>query len=109
VALATSIVALVNLFALAIVMRKRIKRLNGRDILRSFLKIAAASAIMSGVCFASYRLLLERFGTTGLGVRAAEAFVPIVLGGVFFAVAAKMFRVHELEMAFAMVKRKLGR
>jgi len=49
VALATSLVALVNFFALALIMRKRVKRLNGRNIISSFVKIAAASAVLSVV------------------------------------------------------------
>ena len=62
VALATSCVALVNFFALAIMMRKRhIKRLNGREIFSSFIKIAIASAMMSAVCYFSYHYLYNYF------------------------------------------------
>ena len=50
VALATSCVALVNFFALALMMKKHIKRINGGEIFRSFIKIAIASAVMSVVC-----------------------------------------------------------
>ncbi|MBK8303997.1 MAG: murein biosynthesis integral membrane protein MurJ [Chloracidobacterium sp.] len=63
VALATSIVALVNFFALAIIMRRRIKRLNGREIIASFTKIAIASAVLSAVCYATYHFIFGRFGT----------------------------------------------
>ncbi len=109
VALATSVVALVNFFALFLILRKRIKRLNGRDIALSFLKITAASAVLSAVCYASYHFLLARFGAATLGLRITEAFGPIVLGGVAFVIVAKLLRVHELEQAFGMVRRKLGR
>ena len=109
VALATSLVALVNFFALAFTMRKRIKRLNGREIFSSFLKIAAASAVLSAVCYASYHFLFNRFGSPTLTIRAVEAFVPIALGGVAFVIAAKLLRVTELEQAFNTVRRKLGR
>ncbi len=109
VALATSIVALVNFFALAIMMRKRIKRLNGRDIFLSFTKIALASAVLSAVCYASYHFLMARYGTATFTIKLAEAFVPIALGGIAFVIAAKLLRVTELEQAFGMVRRKLGR
>ena len=59
VALATSTVALVNFFALALLMRKRISGLNGREIISAFIKIAIASALMSAVCYASYYFLDE--------------------------------------------------
>ena len=109
VALATSIVALVNFFALALMMRKRIKRLNGREILFSFLKIAAASAALSAVCYASYQYLFNRFGVGTFTIKLIEAFVPIALGGATFVIVAKLLRVAELERLYGMLRRKLGR
>jgi putative peptidoglycan lipid II flippase len=109
VALATSIVALVNFFALALIMRRRIGRLNGRVIASSFAKIAISSAVLSVVCYGSYRFLFDRFGSSGLTLRAVEAFLPIALGGVAFVIVAKLLRVAELEQAFAVFKRKLAR
>lgn len=109
VALATSIVALVNFFALALMMRRRIKRLNGRDIFFSFLKIAAASSILSAVCYTSYHFLFNRFGATSFSIKLIEAFVPIALGGIAFVIAAKLLRVAELEQAFGIVRQKLGK
>lgn len=109
VALATSIVALVNFFALAILMRKRIKRLNGRNIFTSFMKIAAASAVLSAVCYLSYHFLFDRFGTGTFSIKLAEAFIPIGLGGIAFVIAAKLLRVAELEQAYGTIRRKLAR
>ncbi len=109
VASATSLVALVNFFALAIIMRKRIKRLNGRFILLSFSKIAAASAILSLVCYASYQFMYGRFGAGTFTLKLAEAFVPIALGGLAFVIAAKLMRVTELEQVYGTMRRKLGR
>jgi putative peptidoglycan lipid II flippase len=109
VALATSIVALVNFFALALIMRKRIKRLNGRDIVLSFLKIAAASALLSAVCYAAYHFLLDRFGAATFTLRIVEVFGPIALGGIAFVITAKLLRVTELEQAFGMIRRKFSK
>ncbi|MBP7415925.1 MAG: murein biosynthesis integral membrane protein MurJ [Pyrinomonadaceae bacterium] len=109
VALATSIVALVNFFALAIIMRRRIKRLNGREIIASFTKIAIASAVLSAVCYATYHFILSRYGSDGFWLRMAEAFVPIALGGIAFVIVAKLLRITELEQAFATIRRKLAR
>ena len=109
VAMATSVVALVNFFALALIMRKRIKRLNGRVIIFGFLKIAAASGALSVVCYISYHFLFDRLGSATFMIKLAEAFVPIALGGIAFVIAAKLMRVTELEQAFGMVRRKLGR
>jgi putative peptidoglycan lipid II flippase len=109
VALATSVVATVNFIALVIYMRRRIKRMNGRDIFTSFAKIVAASAVMSAVAYGSYYLLTNYFGDKGLTVRLIEAFVPIGLAGIAFLIAAKLLRVSELEQIFGTLRRKLGR
>ncbi len=109
VALATSIVALVNFFALALILRRSIKRLNGRDIILSFSKIAAASAILSAVSYFSYHFMFDRFGTATFSLKLAEAFIPIGLGGTAFVIAAKLLRVSELEQAYGTIRRKLTR
>jgi putative peptidoglycan lipid II flippase len=109
VALATSLVALVNFTALVLVMRKRIQRLNGREIIFSFLKIAGASAVLSAVCYGTYHFLLDRYGSAGLSIRLVEAFVPIALGGAAFIAAAKLLGVKEMEQLFGMFKRKFAR
>lgn len=109
VALATSIVATVNFIALAYCMRRRIKRLNGRELIASLVKTVLASAVMSAVAYGSYYVLTGYFGEKGLTIRFIEAFVPIGLAAVTFLVAAKLLRIGELEMILTPIKRKLGR
>ena len=109
VALATSSVALVNFFALALMMRKRIKRLNGGEIFSAFIKIAFASAIMSAVCYFTYYFLHQKFGGNGFIFKLIEAFVPIGLGGIVFFVAAKLLKVSEIDKLYNAFARKLGR
>ena len=107
VALATSTVALVNFFALALFMRHRIKRLNGREVFSSFIRIAIASLIMSVVAYFSYRLLTNYFAVKTLIIKLIEAFFPIGLGGLSFLVAAKLLRIQELEKLYSNFRRKL--
>lgn len=109
VALATSLVALVNFFALALILRGRIKRLNGRNILNSFLKIAAASAVMSVAAYASYHALLGQLGSATKLLKIIEAFVPIAVGAVSFVFVAKLLKVTELEQAVGTIRRKFAR
>lgn len=108
VALATSTVALVNFFALGMFMRRRIKRLNGRDVFSSFVRIAAASAIMSAACYFSYDLLEGFFPTRTFVVKLIEAFVPIAIGGVTFLIAAKLFGIQELEKLLDIFAKRFG-
>ncbi len=109
VALATSCVALVNFFALALIMRKRIQRINGNSIIASFIKIAIASAIMSVVAYFSYKFLAERLGVQGFIIKLIEVFVPIGLGGIAFLIMAKLLNVKELNQFIGAITRKLGR
>jgi len=109
VALATSCVALVNFFALALMMRKRISRIDGRDIIQSFLRIGAAAAVMSLVCYLSYHFLFNQFGVDSFSVKLIEVFVPIILGGITFVLMAKILRVSEINQLSNSLMRKLGR
>lgn len=109
VALATSIISLINFFALALIMRKRIERLNGREIFSSFVRVVIASAAMSAVCWFSYRGISAFFVDKNLFARLTEAFVPIALGGLTFLIAAKLLKIDELERLFSALSRKLGR
>jgi putative peptidoglycan lipid II flippase len=109
VALATSSVALVNFFALALMMRKRISRINGREIFSSFIRIAIAAAAMSVVCYFSYHFLLRQFGIQGITNKLIETFVPIILGGITFIIVAKLLGVSELEKLYNAFARKIRR
>jgi putative peptidoglycan lipid II flippase len=109
VALATSLVALVNFFALAVVMRRKIKRLNGRSIISAFSRIAVASAAMTAVCHFSYSALHQNFQAATFLLRLVECFVPIILGGIVFVFFAKILRVSEVDKLFGALRRKLIR
>jgi putative peptidoglycan lipid II flippase len=109
VALATSSVALVNFFALALMMRKRISRLNGRQIFSAFARIALASAVMSAVCYFSYYFLHRQFGGGSFVYRLIECFAPIALGGIVFFAAAKILRIGEIDKLYNAFARKLKR
>jgi putative peptidoglycan lipid II flippase len=109
VALATSTVALVNFLALAYFMRRRIKRINGSEMLGSFIRIAAASALLSAAAYFSYYGLTMALGVDGFFVRLIEVFVPIAVGGTVFLVTAKLFGVKELNQAYNNFAKRLGR
>ncbi len=107
VALATSTVALVNFAALAFFMRRSIGRLNGKQILSSFIKIAAASVILSVVCYASSKAILNYVGKGSLVVNIADALIPIALGGTAFLAAAKLLRIEEMDKLYNIFMRRL--
>ncbi len=108
VALATSTVALVNFIALTVLMRRRIERLNGRDIASSFLKIMVSSITMSVVCYVSYRYLAGLFAGRTFLARLIEALVPVAIGGVTFLLMAKLLRISEIDRLYANIKRRFS-
>jgi putative peptidoglycan lipid II flippase len=108
VALATSCVALVNFAALVWFMRRKIKRLNGRSVGSSFVRIAVASVVMSAGAYATYYFLFVELGTKSLIVKLAEAFVPIAVGALVFIVIAKLLGVKELDQAYGAFRRKFA-
>jgi putative peptidoglycan lipid II flippase len=105
-ALSTSCVALVNFLALAFLLRRKIKRLEGRRIMSSFLRISIASAGLSGAAYLTYAWLARELGTHGFVNRIVETFVPIGIGCVVFFFIARLLRVRELDQA---VQTVLGR
>jgi len=110
VALATSIVATVNLAALMWYMRRKIQRINARDIFAAFVKITVASLVMSVVAYGSYYLLTNYFvGEKHLWVRMIEAFAPMAFAGIAFLIAAKLLRIEQLEQLIGTVRKKLAR
>jgi putative peptidoglycan lipid II flippase len=98
-ALSTSAVALINFFALAYLMRRKIRRLEGRRILSSFVRIALASMALSVACYFTYTGLVALLGERGLRARLIETLVPIAVGGLVFFVAARLLGVRELDQA----------
>jgi putative peptidoglycan lipid II flippase len=95
-ALSTSVVALFGAAALFWTLRSRTGGLHGSGILGSAWKIAAASALMGGVCLASSRGI-HAFAGTGKAGQLADVAISIPLGGLVFYLAAAALRVPELE------------
>ncbi len=109
VALATSIVATVNFAALIFFMRRRIKRLNGRDILMSLIKILVASCAMSASAYAVYYFLHAWLGERSFLHSLVEVFVPMAVAALIFIGCAKLLRVTEVEKLYSIFARKFGR
>jgi putative peptidoglycan lipid II flippase len=108
-ALSTSCVALVNFFALAYFMRRKIKRLEGRRILSSFIRISLASAALSVTSYFTYSLLVQQFGEQGFRTHVIETFVPIATGGLVFIIAARLLRIREMDQAVEAVTSRFRR
>ncbi len=101
-ALATSSVALFNFFLLLMLIRGRIGGVKGPTLLRTFGKIAAASALLAGVCFSSDYWIRAIAGAHLFGL-LLNLTVSITLGAASFYAACLLLGVEELETAQAAI------
>jgi putative peptidoglycan lipid II flippase len=104
-AFSTSAVALVNFLLLALLMRRRIRRLEGRRLGNSVARIFAASLPMAATAW----LASESAGMLpldGLALHFVQVVGAIALAALVFYFACRLLRVEELEEA---VKALAGR
>jgi len=107
-ALSTSIVATFNFLLLFGMLRTRIGGIHGRELLSSFLKVIAASAVMGAVCFTSSYFMREWMGLSKMA-RLADLAVSVPLGSACLYAVARLLRLPELEMASAAIAGPLMR
>jgi putative peptidoglycan lipid II flippase len=97
-ALSTSLVALFSSIALFEVLRRRIGGVQGRRLSASFVKIAAASALMAAACWLSSRSIEHWIGVSRMA-RVIDLAVSVPLGLIVFFAMAKWFQLPEMESA----------
>ncbi len=107
-ALATSGVALFNAGALFWLLRGRLGGIHGRALVRSTVKIIAASGIMAGAAALSSHLVLGWAGTARLG-RLADVLISIPFAVIVFYALCRLMKVAELETAVRAVAGPLAK
>ncbi len=100
-ALATSLVAVLNMSLLFWLLRRKIGRLGGRRILANFIRILIASSIMGGVSWLVARAL-EPYVVT-LGLRVFQVGAATVAGLVALAIVSTMLRIKEMRTILEIV------
>ncbi|HET7005482.1 MAG TPA: murein biosynthesis integral membrane protein MurJ [Candidatus Binatia bacterium] len=107
-AFSTSAVALVNFVLLALLMRRRLGRLGGRQLAVTALKIGLASAALAVVAW----IVNENAGALpirGLALEFGRVVIAIVLAGATFYVVCRLLQVDELQEAIDAIGGKLMR
>jgi putative peptidoglycan lipid II flippase len=107
-ALSTSTVAIFSALTLFWVMRNRVRGMHGRDLLRSTLKIVAASLAMGVVVLATSSGIIGALGPNKLG-RLADIAVSIPVGLLVYYAVCRALRVPELQIAAQALAGPLGR
>ena len=106
-AFSTSLVATINFLALMVLLRRKIRRLEGRRLLRSFARILAASALMGLACAASTYLLRQRLGMA-MWARLIDLALTIPMGLAVLYAACRALHVEELGTAVAAILGRAG-
>jgi len=95
-ALSTSTVALVNFFLLLGLMRRKIGRVEATALLRSFLKVALASVLMSAAAYVTHRFC--EFN------RYVDVLLSMIVAVIVFGAACQALGVEELAELLALLK-----
>jgi putative peptidoglycan lipid II flippase len=107
-AFSTSAVALVNFLLLALFMRSRIQRLEGRRLAKTVLRISAASLLMAGAAWLASDL------ATTLPLRGLPLHLVQVIGGIgcaasVFYFACRFLQVQELDETVGAIAGRVAR
>ena len=104
-ALSTSAVALLNFTLLYLIMRRRIKGIEGRKTAMAVGKIILASLVMGAVCYGVSNGISKLAGES-FAARIANVTASVGTGAVIFYVCASLFGIEELRAATAAFARR---
>jgi putative peptidoglycan lipid II flippase len=108
-ALATSLVAIINFITLFLFLRKKIGRVGGRALFSSFLRVALASGLLSVASYFSWYLVSSQLSSNALYSRAVLTFIPIIAGMLIFVAACHVLNIKELQMLHRAIRVRLGK
>lgn len=106
-ALATSISGIITFFVLFFKLKGRLKLLDSRLILFSFLRISAASICMGLVCYCVSKCAF--IPGSGLGVKVLNLGWVMFVGIMVYIIACFVFRVKEMQEAWVWLKQRKNR
>lgn len=98
-ALSTSVVALVNFVLLLFFIRRKLGRIEGRHLFRTFLKICAASFVMAVIAWLVNWQVGVQLALKGTLLRLIQVPVAIAAGTVSFYYLCRLLHVKELDAA----------
>ncbi len=105
-ALATSLASIFNVVALLYLLKKRLGRLGGRQILNTTARISLSTAIMGGVVYAINANLFDR--TAGLTPKLLVLTAAIVAGVSVYSLVTHLLKMDELREVLNLRKRKVS-
>ena len=104
-AMATSLSGVANVVVLMILLKKRVGPLDGRHIVASFVRSLPSNLFLAAACGLLPALVVQFVGTGGLG-KLLSVVLPLGIGLTGFLVLSSVFKVDELQSAWALMRRK---
>jgi putative peptidoglycan lipid II flippase len=108
-AFSTACVATTNFLILYALMRRHLGSLHSRAMLKLLLRIAVASTVLGGICWAGAHWLLADWATQRFWPKLAALVAVIAAAGGAFLMCATALGVGELQDIMDAVKRRLRR
>jgi putative peptidoglycan lipid II flippase len=105
-ALATSLSAMVNMFVLMSLLRRRVGPLDISNLTASFLKILSGSAVMGAVLFAIQKVFPISMEASTLLPKALYLLMLFVLGAGSYVGLAATLKIGELKLVLGTIRRK---
>jgi putative peptidoglycan lipid II flippase len=104
VALSSTLVAVFNVVALIIILRKKVGFLGGKRITKSYGKVLLSSAIMGLVIFFMWRFL-EGYAYNNLWYLIALLFSTILVGAGIYILLTYLLKMEEIKFVFGLIKK----
>lgn len=95
--------------AAAIILRRRLRGLEGRRLAPAFGQILVAGAATGAVAYGVARWFGDAFGTAGLGPQLLQVGGGVIAGLLTFIALAAAFRMQELSLIAQMVRSRVAR
>ncbi len=105
-ALATSLSMIFNVIVLFFLLRRKLKRLEGKKILFSLVKISFITAIMGMVVYLLLKGIPPLLGLSPLGTQIAQVGIAITLGVVIFSFLAYLLKLEEFKVVLKALRGK---
>ncbi len=106
-ALSIAAVAIVNSVLLLVFMRRKLGRIEGRQLSATFAKVVLAASVMGAVCWLVSRQLEQTLGGETLIARLLDVGISIGVGMAVFYLVAYSLKVEELDRMTNLLSRKL--
>jgi putative peptidoglycan lipid II flippase len=102
--LATSLVNLAGTFALLLVVRRRLGRIEGRQMVDAYARTTIAAAAAAAAAYGAWYGLDEALGRS-VGAQIASVGLAVVGAAAVFLIGARILRIRELDALLSLVRR----